>query len=269
MSWIESHQALEKHPKTLDLAQRMGWTLDETIGKLHRFWWWCLDYAPDGDLRKHSVAVLAGSVGIPPASAEEFLINMLESRWIDKKPYRRIHDWWEYVGRFLQIRYKHNPLKGQEIRDAYKNGSNNGSRLPSKNRSKNYIPTNLNPPTYQDQPDQPTPLVSNADAIRLSELLRDLIRGRKTDFKDPPLTSWVRDMDLLIRIDQRKVGEIEAVIHWCQQDPFWQNNILSVGKLRKQYDQLDLRRRANPLTNGRTVQLDAGIQAFLQRGVTS
>lgn len=265
MSWIESHQALEKHPKTLDLAQRMGWTLDETIGKLHRFWWWCLDYATDGDLRKHSVAVLAGSVGIPAANAEDFLTNMINARWIDKKPYRRIHDWWEYVGRFLQIRYKHNPQKWQEVRDTYKNGS----KSPCKNRSKNHIPTNLKLPTYQDQPNQPTSLMSNVDAIRLSELLRDLIRARKTDFKEPPLASWIRDMELLLRVDKRKPDEIEAVIRWCQQDPFWQNNILSVGKLRKQYDQLELKRRANPLTSGSTIQLEAGIQAFLQRGGAS
>lgn len=265
MSWIESHQALEKHPKTLDLAERMGWTLDETIGKLHRFWWWCLDYATDGDLRKHSGAVLARSVGIPSESAENFLKHMVEARWIDKQPYIRIHDWWEYVGRFLQVRYKHNPMKWQEIRDAYKNGSNNGSKSPGKNRSKNHIPTNLNQPTNQDQP---TSLVSNADAIRLSGLLRDLIRARKPDFKEPPLSSWIRDMEILLRIDMRKPDEIDAVIRWCQQDPFWQNNILSVGKLRKQYDQLELKRRANPLTSGSMIQLQAGIQAFLQRGET-
>ena len=132
------------------------------------------------------------------------------------------------------------------------------------------IPDRTKPnPTEPDQPNQPASLVSNAETIRLCELLRGLILTRKRDFKEPPFASWVRDMEILIRIDQRKADEIEAVIRWCQQDPFWQNNILSVGKLRKQYDQLDLKRRANPLANGSTVQLQAGIQAFLHRGSTS
>jgi hypothetical protein len=151
MSWIESHQALEKHPKVLDLARRMGWSLDETIGKLHRLWWWCLDFSTDGDLRKYNAAVLAGSVGISPEQAENFISTMVEVRLIDEKPYRRIHDWWDYAGRYLQVRYKHNPAKWQEVREVYLNSSNNGSKSLRKNRSKNHIPTNLDRPTNQNK----------------------------------------------------------------------------------------------------------------------
>ena len=31
------------------------------------------------------------------------------------------------------------------------------------------------------------------------------------------------------------------MIEWCQTDEFWQDNILSTAKLRKQYDQLVLK----------------------------
>ncbi len=45
----------------------------------------------------------------------------------------------------------------------------------------------------------------------------------------------------MIRLDSRKPDRIEKVIRWSQQDSFWQSNILSVAKLRKQFDVLELR----------------------------
>jgi hypothetical protein len=45
---------------------------------------------------------------------------------------------------------------------------------------------------------------------------------------------------MIIR-DGRDPIELEQVICWCQEDDFWKNNILSTGKLRKQYDQLVLK----------------------------
>ena len=123
----------------------MGWDLDTTIGKLHRFWWWCLDFAPDGDLRKFNDGVLAGSVGLATSDGSKFVEAMVEACWLDRKPYFRVHDWWDYVGTFLKIKFKNYPLKWQAVKNAY---AENGSKGSSKGGSKNdNQPTN--PPTYQ------------------------------------------------------------------------------------------------------------------------
>lgn len=45
---------------------------------------------------------------------------------------------------------------------------------------------------------------------------------------------------LLIDKDGRSVDQIERAIRWCQADPFWRSNILSMVKLREKYDQLRL-----------------------------
>lgn len=50
--------------------------------------------------------------------------------------------------------------------------------------------------------------------------------------------TWMQAIDRLIRIDEYTPDNIRQVIDWCQQDEFWQANILSAGKLRKQFDQL-------------------------------
>lgn len=81
----------------------------------------------------------------------------------------------------------------------------------------------------------------NSDAFRLSKLLLDLILERKPDYKEPVLQKWAVHTDRMIRLDNRKVERIAEVIHWCQRDDFWQNNILSTDKLREQFDQLELK----------------------------
>ena len=76
---------------------------------------------------------------------------------------------------------------------------------------------------------------------KLSKLLYDLILLRNPKHKEPKLQSWSKHIDLMIRIDKRDVDEIEHIIKWSQKDEFWQDNILSTNKLRKQYDQLYLK----------------------------
>ncbi|MEN6428324.1 MAG: hypothetical protein ABFE13_23485 [Phycisphaerales bacterium] len=80
----------------------------------------------------------------------------------------------------------------------------------------------------------------HSDEWKLSELLLDGILERKPDFRRPALLRWAGEIDRMIRIDGRTPGRIEAVIHWCVKDPFWSNNILSTGKLRKHFDRLEL-----------------------------
>lgn len=236
MAWIESHQALEKHPKTYDLMAFTGWNLDTAIGKLHRFWWWCVDYAEDGDLRKHNDARLGAAVGLNGEQAAMFVKAMVEACWLDRKPYFRVHDWWDYIGKFLQIKYKHTPEKWQRIKALYavkQNSSKGGSKGRSKTPNQPNLPTDLNQPNLPDE--------EESVEVRLSKVLLSLILNRNPSFKEPDIGAWAKDMDAILRLDKRPADEMEKVIRWCQSDGFWQNNILSPGKLRKQYDQLKMK----------------------------
>jgi hypothetical protein len=103
----------------------MGWDLDTTIAKLHRFWWWCVDYAENGDLRKHSNERVGRAVGLTNGESTRFVEAMVSSGWIDTEPYRRVHDWWDYIGLFLQRRYGNkNSEKWKAVHRLY-NGSTN------------------------------------------------------------------------------------------------------------------------------------------------
>jgi hypothetical protein len=117
MAFIESHQKVERHRKTKRLMSIMNWSLDITVGKLHRFWWWALDYAEDGDLSRFTPEELGDSVGLSGDTSSRWVEAMLESGWFDREPYFRIHDWWDYVGAFLRSKYKRNKEKWEAIRD--------------------------------------------------------------------------------------------------------------------------------------------------------
>ncbi len=81
----------------------------------------------------------------------------------------------------------------------------------------------------------------NKNERELSELLLKLILERKPDFRKPNLEKWASHIDKMIRLDKRSPDRIREIIQWCQADDFWQNNILSTEKLRKQFDKLELR----------------------------
>jgi hypothetical protein len=112
----------------------------------------------------------------------------------------------------------------------------------------------------------------SSDSLRLSGLLADLIeennptnRSVSEEKREKSTTVWAIEIDRMIRIDMRSVDEIEEVINWCQRDCFWQANILSGAKLRKQYDQLavQMQKSESPTGKSRTaVPLAAGRRVF-------
>lgn len=75
----------------------------------------------------------------------------------------------------------------------------------------------------------------------IAKFLMDRILDNNPKFKKPNLQSWAMHADRMLRIDKRGFHEIYGVITWAQEDPFWQENILSTAKLRRQYDQLKIK----------------------------
>jgi len=97
----------------------------------------------------------------------------------------------------------------------------------------------------------------NKEYILLASKLGDLILERKPDYKtilqqkEKGWIDWANDIRLMVERDNRDLGMIEKIIEFCQKDDFWQDNILSTGKLRKQFDKLDLKyQKAYPFEYG-------------------
>jgi len=93
---------------------------------------------------------------------------------------------------------------------------------------------------------EPVKSLFAADGIEreLSMFLHDRIREHlpKARITDAALQrGWPKVVDLMIRIDRRTPDEIRCVIDWAQSNSFWKTNILSMEKLRKQFDALTAR----------------------------
>jgi len=99
----------------------MGWSKFESVGRLLAFWWWCLKYAPTGDLRKFNDAALASSVELNGNDAQKWKEAMIAACWLDRSKNRfRVHDWPQFTKRFLRdSRFNGRPDKWLEVLEVY------------------------------------------------------------------------------------------------------------------------------------------------------
>jgi len=161
---------------------------------------------------------LSEQTGIPESTVERILTYLENEQQIEQQKTNKfriitIRNWEKYqsFGKANNKVDDKRTANGQQV-DTYKNVKND--------KNNRYRP--------------------NSDEFRLAKLLLDLILIRKPDYKKPNLQQWAVQIDRMIRLDSRKPGRIEAVIRWCQQDDFWQNNVLSTNKLRRHFDKLEL-----------------------------
>jgi hypothetical protein len=111
VAWIESHQDLRDHPKTIRLADILGIQLPTAIGMMHGLWWWALSYAQDGDITDYAPSLIAKAMmwdGDPDQLIQAlvdcgrkghtgFLEMTDDGRLL-------IHDWYDYAGKLIEKR---------------------------------------------------------------------------------------------------------------------------------------------------------------------
>jgi len=112
MAWIESHQSIRMHPKTLHLMQLLHLDKAAVIGHLHCLWWWALDYAPTGDVTNYTAINLSLAADYQPLrgkysrNRQQFVDALVAAGYIDKTPdgHLVLHDWNEYAGKWVEKR---------------------------------------------------------------------------------------------------------------------------------------------------------------------
>ena len=109
------------------------------------------------------------------------------------------------------------------------------------------------PPSYE-QPPNPEANASldskeshDTDSIspeisKIVGLLKRSLKDLKHDYKIKPTDEarWAREIEKMIRIDERNPEIIKKILEWLPTDSFWQGVILSGAKLRKQFDALEI-----------------------------
>ena len=119
MAWIEVHTNLPRHPKTMQLQERLRMKMPAAIGHLCLLWLWALENAPDGRLNRMDAKALAKICQIPLRRSEEYLEALLACGFLDRNEQGlMIHDWESYAGRYDVIRRK-NAQRQKEYRQRY------------------------------------------------------------------------------------------------------------------------------------------------------
>lgn len=122
MAYLEAHQELRQHPKTMRAARLLEAKVPHVIGHLQMLWWWALDYAQDGDITDfdpEEIAVAAMWDG----DAQKFVDALLGcgkgggAGFFERRDGRLlIHDWDDYAGKLVDRRLA-NARRNQEYRD--------------------------------------------------------------------------------------------------------------------------------------------------------
>lgn len=145
MAWIESHQSLLDHRKTLRFARELELDQVMAIGHLHCFWWWCLDNAPTGRLTvipTDDIATGSRYKGDP----QLFFNALLSAGFINRKGRGVcIHDWYDYAGKLIERRKRNTEAKREARKEGASSGHPNDGASPSAPNPKLPYPTVPNP----------------------------------------------------------------------------------------------------------------------------
>jgi hypothetical protein len=128
MAWIESHQTLGQHPKTYELAERLHVPMPMAVGLVHYVWWWALEFAPNGHIKRAQIPTMAAHC-FWKHTPWKFWGALIGAGFVDADVDHpgdgHIHDWTDYVGRLIQRR-EANRERMRLARGAQK-GAQNGS----------------------------------------------------------------------------------------------------------------------------------------------
>lgn len=103
-----------EHPKTLDLAERLGIMEPFAVGLLEVFWQWVAKYHPRGDVTGTRPRILASSIRYK-GDADALWQALIDSEFIDvQKDQTIVHDWSEHADDAVRKRLK---LHGETFAD--------------------------------------------------------------------------------------------------------------------------------------------------------
>jgi hypothetical protein len=105
MAWIEVHQSLVSHKKTMALCDALAIEPAHAVGHLVCLWTWSIDNAPHGDLSGVQPATIARAAGWPRNRTQQLLDALVQSGFLECADERlRIHDFEDYIGKLIARR---------------------------------------------------------------------------------------------------------------------------------------------------------------------
>ena len=248
MVWFNVDDGFSTSPKVLGIprAYRLPaiglWTIAGS---------WCAKHMTDG----HFGEFMLDEWGADPAVAH----TLVDAALWEATPLGFVfHDWPEWQRTRVQIEAKREQERVRK--DSYRKAKADERVNPDEDMSRRRptgtpasVPrVSRHPSQALPSPSKPT-LLSTKDIVedhepsselrpeveRLCDLLRDLVVANGS--RVPTIgKNWHTAARLMLVNDGRDAQAAERLMRWCQSDPFWRGNILSMPKFRAKYDELRL-----------------------------
>jgi len=109
--------------------------------------------------------------------------------------------------------------------------------------------------------------LEGSDELRLAEFLYHNILKFKSDFKQPNLQKWASDAKKMLEIDNRDLEKVKKLIEWVCKDDFERSNVLSIAKLRKRFDPLEIKMNTKKPTGQLAKKEEKSIREILEENL--
>lgn len=177
MAWIEVHQSVWSHRKTLLLADTLGLSPLYAAAHMIHLWTWALDNAPSGDLTGLPARVITVGAGWT-SDPETFVRATVDAGYLERTgDCLRVHDWGDYAGRLV--------IRREQQRERMRNARAQNARSTDAERAQLPNPTVPDQTTpYQEEKHPPSP---QTVPIKQSAAYREF----EETCRDGHLDSWL------------------------------------------------------------------------------
>lgn len=124
MAWLEIHQSLPMHHKTIQCATLLEIPVPQVVGHLVSLWLWALDNTNDGTVKAIDRRLADATIARASQWAGDpdcFVDALVAVGFLDRDDDAlKIHDWYEYAGKLLEQR-KYVAQQKRRHRELYNN----------------------------------------------------------------------------------------------------------------------------------------------------
>lgn len=249
------------HPKTHDLAERLGLAHWGAVGILESLWHFAYAYAPRGDVGRHADAVIAKAIGWRDDPAA-LISALVRARFLDRcRCHRlRIHDWHDHLD---QTGRRKDDVKRLGLIECYGDASvllavdYEPASPPVPVPLPVPTPTPVPTPAPNREPDGPPACQPDPTTERVrGEMARALAVTVEATGRDPE--------ELLVQASTTPRGQAFRLVTQTDSVPWMRTTIERLLAIKFQADG---RSRAGPPVNPKAAERKAGMAALIQGGL--
>lgn len=146
--------------------------------------------------------------------------------------------WYAFKNQDEWIRKKYQNAYEDNAQDS----KSRGEKSPIEGSKTTHSAVQNHHPIPDNIPDNNTYLKVPSEAGTLKNFFLSKIQEKSPTYVLKNEKTWLQDFDRLLRIDKKTEVEIREMIEWIFKDPFWSTVILSPGKLREKFGELEIKR---------------------------